>query len=137
LEKLFGFLGVLFLAGIGLHFSNFESASLSSVSSSSSSAKLFKEWNRDLTQLKAKKQLPSGFDSIKEIRYTPMSKMSAQWISGTRIPISLNHEGKYRLSVEVDHWVEKQKAAAIINYQLIDIKSGNTVWEFGRTYPIR
>ena len=131
---------LLVFTGLGMvvHFGNFgDSQSLNSIQVPNSSARLYKAWKKDLKALKKKKQLPAGFDSIKEISYTPLSSMAAQWMSHIRVPVSLSHKGKYKLNLEVDHWVEKQKAAAVVHYQLVDIASGNTVWEFGRTYPVR
>ena len=110
---------------------------LASLHINSRSAKLHKLWKKDLAALKKQKKLPGGFDEIKELHYTPLSKMSAQWMSEISIPIKVNHEGKYRLNIQVDHWSEKSKTAAVVHYQMVDIKSGNTVWEFGRTYPLR
>ena len=113
------------------------SEELSSLQMNSSSQRLRLLWKQDLEQLRQHKKLPSGFDSIKELNYTAMSKISAQWMSDIVIPIAIQHDGKYRLNLQVDHWSEKKKTAAVVHYQMIDIASGNTVWEFGRTYPIR
>lgn len=135
--KFTGTLVILFGFGLALHFGGFEMKSQASLSMPSSSARLYKEWTRDLRKLRKKNQLHKGFNSIKEVSYTPLSSMSAQWLSSIRVPIKLKHQGIYKLNLEVDHLAEKKRTSAIVHYQLVHIESGNTVWEFGRTYSVR
>ena len=144
IKKGIGFIIVILLLVVGSVFllngtNNLESFSLnmSSMQMNSSSKTLYNKWKEDLAKLKQNNQLPGGFDSIKEINYSPLSSMAGQWVSGIIIPISVKKDGKYRLNLEIDSWSENNKTAAVVHYQMIEIRSGNTVWEFGRTYPIR
>lgn len=137
MQRLFGILIILSTIGLVVHFGGYGKRSQSSLAMSSSSAKLYRVWTQDLRTMKKKEQLPKAFGSIKQVTYIPLSKMSAQWMSGIKAPIRLNSEGRYSLNVEVDHYSKKKRTSAIIHYQLVDIKSGNTVLEFGRTYKIR
>ncbi|MEC9284153.1 MAG: hypothetical protein VX642_15665 [Bdellovibrionota bacterium] len=144
IKKSIGFIIVILLLVVGSVFllngtNNLESFSLnmSSMQMNTSSKTLYNKWKEDLENLKKNNQLPGGFDSIKEVHYTPLSSMAGQWVSGIIIPITVKQVGKYRLNLEIDSWTEKNKTAAVVHYQMVEIRSGNTVWEFGRTYPIR
>ncbi len=95
-----------------------------------------KVWQKDMDLLIEKKQLPASWKMIREIRVTALSPKAARWLRNSKIPVHLNPKGIYQLELTVDHNEEPDSIAVITSYNLIDLKSKNTLWEFGRTYNI-
>ncbi|MCB0513393.1 MAG: hypothetical protein KDC60_03080 [Bacteroidetes bacterium] len=95
-----------------------------------------KVWQKDMDLLIEKNQLPPSWKMIREIRVTALSPKAARWLRNSKIPVHLNPKGIYQLELTVDHNEEPDSIAVITTYNLVDLKSKNTLWEFGRTYSI-
>ncbi|MFK8137234.1 MAG: hypothetical protein AB8E15_02635 [Bdellovibrionales bacterium] len=108
-----------------------------SLSSIHGAKKLEQIWKADIKKLRSKKKLPKYFYSVKEIAYSPMTEKAAKMLSRARIPIPLNYKGKFKLNVAVDDWKQKRESGAVVHYQFVDIKSGNTQFELSRTYRLK
>lgn len=101
------------------------------------SSLLEKLWEKDLKKLKIKNQLPKEWKEIGELQYRSMSDLSAQWLNSLKVPVNIKHNGSYRLDVSLDHIQDNKEVRAIIHYNLVHLKTGNTVWEFGRTFKLK
>jgi hypothetical protein len=95
-----------------------------------------KVWQKDIDLLIEKKQLPPSWGQIRELRVTALSPKAAKWLRHSKIPIHLNPKGLYQLEITMDHNEESDSIAVITSYNLIELKTKNTLWEFGRTYNI-
>lgn len=93
-------------------------------------------WERDTISLAGSKSLPPQFLSIKEINFTYGSQTSENWMKAIQVPIRKKLDGKFRLEVFVDHWAEGKDYGAVIQYQLVDLNSNDTIWELGRTFTL-
>tara|TARA_B100001248_G_scaffold262674_1_gene260762 strand:+ start:7811 stop:8293 length:483 start_codon:yes stop_codon:yes gene_type:complete len=93
-------------------------------------------WFDDIKKLEKADQLPDSWQQIRILQLQALSSKSALWLQESKHPIALNHKGKYLLEISVDHNEEEESLAVIMQYNLVDIASGNTLWEFGRTYII-
>lgn len=94
-------------------------------------------WARDLDQLRQAKILPKGFQQIRDIRVTPGSEQAQKWLPDLKIPVIADPHGDHRLEILLLTWAEDQTEAAIVQYDLVDLKSQNMVWELGRTYILK
>jgi hypothetical protein len=100
-------------------------------------AEVFHElWQKDIVQLKESKKLPEGWNSLRLVEYTPLDQETTKWIENKKPDFDLNAEGQFKLEILLDHFEDEEGKAALIEYHLIDLNSGNKVWELGRTVKI-
>ncbi len=99
-------------------------------------------WKRDTMNLmgenlKGNKVMHDGFLDVKDVNMTYGSKTAESWFKDLEVPyIKKNPNGKFRLEVFTDHWSEGKEYGAVIQYQLVDLASQDTVWELGRTFTL-
>lgn len=93
-------------------------------------------WIRDLTTLIGNKSLHEGFFKVKEIKYNPVSESTKAWLKDIEPPLKTKPDGTYKLDVLLDDWADGKDFGIMIQYQLIDLSSGDTVWELGRTLTL-
>jgi hypothetical protein len=89
-------------------------------------------WDEDLKHLDKAHLLPQGFKGLKKIDLTSSSTRLRDAFKKYPLDLSYNPNGKYSLEIFAD---EIEGGGVVIQYDLIEIKSGNTVWELGRTFP--
>jgi hypothetical protein len=124
----------LLLIGIGcaLFFGNRE------YQRSRADAEIFHElWQKDLDLLRASKKLPDGWKSLRVVEYVALDQDVWKWIEHKKPEFNIDPEGQFRLEVLIDHFDDEEGKAALVEYHLIDLKSGDKVWELGRTVKIR
>lgn len=91
-------------------------------------------WVQDIEKLKSSKSLPKSWEQIKEVQYFPTSRGAKKLLQEIDPPLQpTNKDGNFRLEVSLDDWKEKGERGLMIQYQLIDLKTQNLVWELGRT----
>jgi len=107
-------------------------ASLSLLTKASQEKKFMTAWEDDLGRLDRAKALPQGFKDLRKIRFITQSEKLK--IAFKKYPLSLtkNNKGKFNLEIFADNI---EGGGVVIQYDLIEVKSGNTVWELGRTFP--
>jgi hypothetical protein len=92
-------------------------------------------WNRDFVALQNAKTVPPGWYHLKEIVYLGGDPTAKTWISeGLRSPHPTTEDGGYRLEVMVLSFEEDNQLGAIIQYNLVNLKTSNMEWERGRTF---
>ena len=93
-----------------------------------------RNWKHDFDLLENAKQLPEGFKRLRSIKVTstsPKIKDLAQKLTGF---IPTNSSGEFDLEIFFDPMTEHK--GILVQYDLVDVKSGNTVFEISRTLPI-
>lgn len=93
-------------------------------------------WEQDLQLLRAAKKLPPGFDDVKEIQIIPGSDNAKVWLKEIQVPIKVRNEGQHKMEVLVLTWEEGEVKGAIVQHNLVDLKTNNMIWELGRTYVL-
>jgi hypothetical protein len=89
-------------------------------------------WDNDIARLDRAHSLPAGFTNLKQVHLTTSSEKIKKAFG--KYPLNLNREtdGKYNLDIFAD---EIDGGGVVIQYDLIENRSGNTIWELGRTFP--
>lgn len=104
---------------------------------SGSTAERFESlWKRDIINLMGNKNIAENFIKVKDINFTYGSQTAEGWVKAVEIPLKKNPNGTLRLEVFVDHWTEGKEYGAMVQYQLVDLASNDTIWELGRTFTL-
>jgi hypothetical protein len=93
-------------------------------------------WQRDIETLREAKKLPPGFDDIKEIVLIPATDNAKTWIKEIKVPLQVKTEGKHKMEVLMLSFEEEHVLGAIVQYNLVELKSENMIWELGRTFVL-
>lgn len=97
--------------------------------------KLQSLWSQDVTDLENAKALPEGWHSIKSIEFYSGDKGAQKWIDEKlRPPQKTQPNGTHRLEILLLSFEDQGKVGAIIQYNLVDLKTQNMEWELGRTF---
>lgn len=92
-------------------------------------------WNQDVTDLENAKALPEGWYRIKSIEFYSGDNGAQKWIDEKlRPPQKTRVNGTHRLEILLLSFEDKGKIGAIVQYNLVDIKTQNMEWELGRTF---
>lgn len=113
--------------------------------------KLVATLNEDIKNLAASKKLPPAWNDIKEIKFKGDNTWPVQdWLTKlsppktspapkkipTKPAIVAKANGRFRLDIFLIHWIEGYRYGAVVQFQLIDLATTNTVWELDRTYKL-
>lgn len=98
--------------------------------------KFKRSWAEDVLLLEKSKSLPKEWDSIREIAIKSDNSPAQDWIAETQAPITVTSKGNYRLDVFVIHWLEGYRYGVVLQYNLVDLRNQNTIWELGRTLKL-
>ena len=96
--------------------------------------RMAREWRHDLDRLKKAGSLPESFQKIKVIKITSRSAQLKDIGEKLVHFMPTNSDGTVELDIFLDQ--PSQTKGILIQYDLVDIKSGNTVWEISRTLPL-
>lgn len=94
-------------------------------------------WEDDLKLLRSHKKLHKDWEKIKEVEMIGGTPTAKKWVQSLKSPLKTNPKGLYKLEVLVLSWNDQKAEGAIVQYDLIDMKSGNLVWELGRTFQFK
>ena len=105
---------------------------------------LAQAWERDLSRLQGAQALPPQWESLKSLEWNPATPVAQTWLTHMEdlniLPPSLpqlSSEGCCHLRLLLIGWDDEVQAGAIIQYSLIDLDSGNLLWELGRTFVLQ
>lgn len=98
--------------------------------------KFVRSWQDDIALLQESKRFPQEWYEIKEVNIRSDNSPAQEWIENLKAPITLNPNGTYRLNVFVIHWLEDIRYGVVVQYNLVDLRNNNTVWELGRTFKL-
>ena len=105
----------------------------------SSTVKLESLWAEDINNLVETGKLPKYWDKIRVINKTAPTgdKLAIQWSHEVSAPIQLNPTGDYKLEVFFLSQNESPHLKALVQMNMVHIKTGNSVWELDRTYDLK
>lgn len=137
-RRVFGFFGLLTLA-FGCLIAWYTYGAFTSWLRPTPASTFEKLWNEDLARLAGQKLLPKAWASIGELEITASNPETEIWKAQVHPLLPRVPGGKYKLEVFIDSWADEEEglSGALVEYHLIEIASGNTVWERGRTFVWR
>jgi hypothetical protein len=94
--------------------------------------KFMDAWEADIQHLREVKALPPGFSDLKAIKLSSTSEHLKKMFKKYPIHFGTTDKGHYTLEIYMD---ELEDGGVIVQYDLVEQKSGNTVWELARTFP--
>lgn len=103
----------------------------------SPSQRLQSLWEEDLKLLADHRKLPDAWNKIREIELIPATDTAREWARSLEVPIEVHSDGSHRLEVLLLSWSQDESDGAIVQYNLVDLKTNNMVWELGRTYYLK
>jgi hypothetical protein len=91
----------------------------------------------DLQLLKKTKTFPAKeWMNISQVEISSDASPVQDWISKDSLVITKKPDGDFKLNVFATLWLDENRYGAIIQYDLVDLKTKNTVWELNRTYKL-
>lgn len=109
---------------------------------SSRNAPIFKrleqKWSEDVELLESSNQLPKGWNEIGEVTLFGGNPETKALLRKIDVPIRpKKKDGAFKLDVLVVVWEAEGKRGALIQYNLIDLKTKNMVAEVARTIMLK
>lgn len=98
--------------------------------------KFLHSWQEDVKLLEATNKLPKEWQEIGKVALSSDNSPAQHWLENIRPPIQIKKDGQYRLDVFVIHWIEDTRYGAVVQYNIVDMKTQNTIWELGRTFKL-
>jgi hypothetical protein len=98
--------------------------------------------NKDLQDLQTNNLLPKEWQSLKDIKINPRSKNATNWIASFKPDIKITKDGQFRLEIQIIDGTNKEDSenpytTILAQFDLIEIKSENKIWEITRTFTIK
>ena len=90
----------------------------------------------DMTLLEKNHYFPKVWSNIKSIEVSSDASHVQDWLKADAFDIPKKSNGDYSLNIFVSEWIDGYRYGALVQYDLIDIKTKNTVWELNRTYKL-
>ena len=90
----------------------------------------------DMKLLEKNHSLPKIWSKIKKIELSSDASHVQDWLNADAFDIPKTNNGDYTLDIFVSEWIDGYRYGALVQYDLIDIKTKNTVWELNRTYKL-
>ena len=89
-------------------------------------------WEDDLRRLERAKFLHPGFKDLKSVEFIATSDKIKTMLKKYPMKFKTNPAGHFKLEILLD---ELHQGGLMMQYDLVELKSGNTIWEQGRTFP--
>lgn len=93
-------------------------------------------WDQDIESLAKSNRLPKEWLQIEKVDLIASGEESKTWLKQVKPLIPQRAGGKYHLEVLVDRWSDEKGVGALIQYNLEDKESRETVWELARTFSL-
>lgn len=91
-------------------------------------------WADDVASLEASPKLPKPWFQVSEVEVFGGTPASKAWLREIQIPIhQKNPKGQFKLEALVVPWEENGNTGVMVQYNLVDLKSKNMIFELGRT----
>jgi hypothetical protein len=91
------------------------------------------QWNDDIARLEASHKLPPSWNDVKEIKIIGGTPETKALLPRLEVPLKANPEGHFGMEILLVLWEESGKRGILIQYNIEDLKTKNTVAEIGRT----
>lgn len=92
--------------------------------------------SRDLYEMYKKGQLPKYFFKLKNIKWSYYDDNLKNQIPENSIPFKTSASGTYNLEIDAFSSLQKESKITVLQMSLIEIESGNKIWELSRNYEI-
>lgn len=96
--------------------------------------RLERAWIEDIADLQAAQKLPAPWFNLRAVEYYGGDAQAKDWLKRIRVPIKTKVDGTHKLEVLLLVWEENGKRGAVVQYDIVDLKTQNLVWELGRTF---
>jgi hypothetical protein len=96
--------------------------------------RLERQWTDDVEQLEASGKLPPSWSDVSDIEVVGGTPETREWLPRIQVPLKTKAKGGHKMEVLVVVWEEDGKRGALVQYNITDAKTGNNVWELGRTF---
>ncbi len=93
-------------------------------------AKYFKAWTDDVEILRSKNKLPEQFNDVKEVKISTQNEALRKYYENSPV-IHTKPDGAHILEIFLG---ELEQGGLVVQYDLVNISSGNTIWEYARTF---
>jgi len=90
-------------------------------------------WTADVALMQDSGKLPLAWFDVKEYALIGGTPETRGWLKLVHPPITTNPQGKHRMDVLIVGWEESGKRGALVQYNIEDLVTKNTVREIGRT----
>lgn len=100
------------------------------------SVRLGRAISQDLQSLKAKSSLPEQFNKVRGFELSTEGSTFKPWVDETKISFPTDPNGTFELQLFIFFFVNENRYGANVQYDLVDSKTKNTVWELTRSYNL-
>ena len=91
-------------------------------------------WRDDVALLEGSTALPKQWFDVSEVEIFGGTPETKGWLRKISPPIAVKTaSGQHKLEVLVVAWEEEGIRGVLVQYNLVDLKSKNMIWELGRT----
>lgn len=91
------------------------------------------QWAEDVRALEASGKLPAVWKDVKDVKIIGGTPETKSWLKRIETPALGTPEGHHHMDVLVVVWDESGKRGVLLQYNIEDGKTGNTLLELGRT----
>lgn len=90
-------------------------------------------WQEDVAKLEASPKLPRPWFDVREVEVYGGTPETKNWLRRFDPPLKANKiDGNHRLEVMIAYWEESGQKGVLVQYNLVDLKSKNMIWELSR-----
>lgn len=98
--------------------------------------KFASSWANDLTLLERTQHLPKEWSDLKEITFSSNESAVYSWYQASGVRLDTKPTGKYKLEILALHQINGYRYGVMLQYNWIDLATGNTIGELGRTLKL-
>jgi|GEM_PF-1588487 hypothetical protein len=91
----------------------------------------------DVQKLEQAHALPAGVHSLSQLELHGGTERAREWLKSLKFPFPVKKDGTHTLEILLVDWNEGTKDGVMVQYNLVDNKSGNMIWELGRTFILK
>lgn len=91
----------------------------------------------DFNRLRSSHILPKAFDSISHIEVVTGTEQARNWLEKIKLPVEQRPDGEFKLEVLLMSFEDEGRTAAVIQYNIVNNKTRDMVWELGRTFYLK
>jgi hypothetical protein len=87
-----------------------------------------------LWQMEFEKPWPDEFKKLRSVHVLETDAQARQWLGALPSEFRTIKDGNYQLNILATTWEEAPQLALVVQYDLIDLATGNTIFETGHTF---
>lgn len=94
------------------------------------------EWRQDLKLLEKSGHFPKEWQNLADVEFTSNDTQVQDWYKKTGIPFTTKKDGANKLQILGVHYIDGYRYGVLLQYVVIDAKSGNKTHELARTLKL-